>query len=106
FVVVLAHAGLEESPVPQWQWKSRYRALCDKGADAVIASHPHVPQGYELYNGKLIAYSLGNFYFDSPKYAHSPDHSYSVLVELCKGRDIRVNVVPHYKEAGKVRIDR
>ena len=33
------------------------------GADAVIASHPHVPQGWEEYKGKLICYSLGNFCF-------------------------------------------
>lgn len=34
------------------------------GADAVIAGHPHVPQPWEVYNRKPIAYSLGNFFFD------------------------------------------
>lgn len=33
----------------------------DKGADIVIGHGPHVPRALELYNGHLIAYSLGNF---------------------------------------------
>jgi len=32
--------------------------------DLIINHHPHVLQGIELYNGKLIAHSLGNFVFD------------------------------------------
>ncbi len=36
----------------------------DNGADLVICHHPHIIQGVELYNGKLIAHSLGNFVFD------------------------------------------
>jgi poly-gamma-glutamate synthesis protein (capsule biosynthesis protein) len=40
------------------------RALIDAGADMVIATHPHWVQGAELYKGRLIAYSLGNFVFD------------------------------------------
>jgi len=36
----------------------------DEGADIVIQHHPHVLQGLELYNDKLIAHSLGNFIFD------------------------------------------
>ena len=41
----------------------QYMAL-DMGADIVVAHHPHVLQGYEVYNGKLIAHSMGNFAFD------------------------------------------
>ena len=33
----------------------------DAGADIVIGHGPHVTRGIELYNGKFIAYSLGNF---------------------------------------------
>ena len=36
----------------------------DEGADIVINHHPHVIQGLEVYNDKLIAHSLGNFIFD------------------------------------------
>ena len=40
------------------------RQAIDFGADILINHHPHVLQGFEAYNGKLIAHSLGNFIFD------------------------------------------
>ena len=33
----------------------------DRGADLVVSHGPHVPRAMELYRGRLIAYSLGNF---------------------------------------------
>jgi len=38
-------------------------AAIDAGADLVIGHHPHVPQGVEVYSGRAIFYSLGNFIF-------------------------------------------
>lgn len=37
------------------------RTVVDAGADLVIGHGPHVPRGLELYRGRLVAYSLGNF---------------------------------------------
>jgi len=37
------------------------RAAVDAGADLVVGHGPHVPRAIEVYRGKLIAYSLGNF---------------------------------------------
>ncbi len=37
------------------------RAVVDAGADLVIGHGPHVLRGMEFYQGRLIAYSLGNF---------------------------------------------
>lgn len=40
----------------------QFTHLCvDCGADIVYGNGPHVPRAMELYNGHLIAYSLGNF---------------------------------------------
>jgi len=36
-------------------------AMVDAGAQLVLGSGPHVVRGMEVYCGKLIAYSLGNF---------------------------------------------
>jgi hypothetical protein len=36
-------------------------AAIDAGAQVVVGSGPHVVRGMEVYQGKLIAYSLGNF---------------------------------------------
>lgn len=38
--------------------------MIDSGADIVICHHPHIVHGFEIYNKKLIAHSLGNFVFD------------------------------------------
>ena len=38
--------------------------MIDAGADLVVCHHPHIIQGLEVYDGKLIAHSLGNFVFD------------------------------------------
>jgi len=37
------------------------RAVVDAGADLVLGHGPHVLRAMEVYKGKLIAYSLGNF---------------------------------------------
>jgi len=39
-------------------------SLIDQGADAVIGHHPHHIKGVEVYKGKPIIYSLGNFISD------------------------------------------
>lgn len=50
----------------------------DAGADMVIGHHPHVLQPAQLYKGKYIFYSLGNFVFDQPW----PDTKESVLLTM------------------------
>ena len=37
------------------------RAVIDVGADLVLGHGPHVPRAMELYQDRLVAYSLGNF---------------------------------------------
>ena len=37
------------------------RGVVDAGADLVFGHGPHVLRGMEVYRGRLIAYSLGNF---------------------------------------------
>ena len=46
-----------------WDRELRHFAI-DAGADLVVIHHPHIVQGFEIYHGKLIAHSLGNFVFD------------------------------------------
>lgn len=62
---VLPHDGIEYIDVPLPETIARYRDFIDYGADGVIATHPHCPQGWETYKGKPIFYSLGNFLFNS-----------------------------------------
>ena len=48
--------------------RSISKKLVDSSVDAVIGSHSHLPQGIELYKGKIIAYCLGNFHLPSGVY--------------------------------------
>ena len=66
FVIAVGHAGLEYIPFPPPYVVRAYRALSEAGADCVVGHHPHVPQGLEVRDGRLIAYSLGNFVFFQP----------------------------------------
>lgn len=48
YLIVFNHGGVEYMDVPLPEWRDVYRLWIEMGADAVIASHPHVPQGYEF----------------------------------------------------------
>ncbi len=72
FCFIFAHAGVENIEQPLPEWRERYRAMIDLGADGVIASHPHIQQGWEMYNDKPIVYSLGNFYFPNENKKNDP----------------------------------
>lgn len=62
-VVVYTHWGEEYIPATE-RTKVLARQFIDAGAEIVIGSHPHVVQEHEVYKGKHIYYSLGNFVFD------------------------------------------
>jgi len=63
-VLACVHWGTEYSTVLEEVQKETGKLYLDAGADAIIGSHSHCLQGMELYDGKPIAYSLGNFWFN------------------------------------------
>ena len=65
YLVVYVHWGVERETTPKDYQKTMGRQYIDAGADLVVGSHPHVLQEMEIYNGKPIVYSLGNFVFGS-----------------------------------------
>lgn len=81
-LIVLPHAGVEDVIVPLPEWRARYKEFIDFGADAVIASHPHTPQGWETYNGKHIYYSLGNFFFQLFSSQHGENWFKGLVVQV------------------------
>ncbi|MTI81000.1 MAG: CapA family protein [Firmicutes bacterium] len=66
-VIVSFHWGVERSNYPNSIQKNLGRFSIDNGADLVLGHHPHVIQGIEDYNGKIIVYSLANFVFGGNK---------------------------------------
>ena len=105
FVLVFSHAGLEKWPIPQKEWRERYRHLCALGADAVLGCHPHVPQGWEWWGDSLIVYSLGNFQFNRKRPATGQSHhSYAVKLRLQRDRPMTFEPVFHHTENGVVEL--
>lgn len=63
-VIPYFHFGAEYvSVVPDWA-AAAARAAIDAGATMVVTNHPHVNQGMEVYAGRPIVYSPGNFILD------------------------------------------
>lgn len=95
-LIVYNHGGIEHIDVPLPEWREMYKLWIDLGVDAVIASHPHVPQGYEWYKGKPICYSLGNFCFDTSK-KHISAHWYESLccsLYITEAHEVKMEVLP------------
>lgn len=87
FLIVAPHWGIEKQSKPRdWQFQLG-RALIDAGADAVFGAHPHVLQGKELYKGKPILYSTGNFI--SPRPAASAVYTLTFEGTKFKGWEFR-----------------
>ena len=78
-VVLYAHWGEEYQERPGQTIEEQAHQLIEAGADLIIGSHPHVIQSTELYQGKKIYYSLGNFLFDQ---YFSPETQKGLLVVL------------------------
>lgn len=64
-IIVSFHWGDECVDIPSKSQKNLAHLAIDNGASIILGHHPHVLQGFEVYKGKVIAYSLGNFVFDS-----------------------------------------
>jgi poly-gamma-glutamate synthesis protein (capsule biosynthesis protein) len=63
FVIVNMHWGHEYRKAPAEYQVQFGHAILDAGADMIWGAHPHILEGVELYKGKYILYSMGDFAF-------------------------------------------
>ena len=68
-IIPFMHWGWEKEDKPSQRQQQLAHKMIDEGAALVVGGHPHVTQGVEIYQGKPIIYSLGNFVFDGFDYA-------------------------------------
>ncbi len=62
-IIACCHWGVEATKkLDDYQVELGYKCI-DWGADLVIGNHPHVLQALNVYQNKMIIYSLGNFCF-------------------------------------------
>lgn len=64
YKIAYIHWGVEFIDHPMVNQIRFAHWLVDLGYDLIIGMHPHVLQGFEVYKGKYIFYSLGNFVFN------------------------------------------
>ncbi len=103
FLVLNAHAGVENIEFPLVEWQRRYRLLCDLGIDVIVGHHPHVPQGIETYKNSTIFYSLGNFHFITDHSTLSSLQSFSVKFEFDNSKTYSYQLLYHTNENGFVK---
>jgi hypothetical protein len=73
-VIVSFHWGQHFLPriIPMYCYEVG-RAAIDAGADLILGGHPHILKGIEVYKGKVIFYSTGNFALElTPKVWNAP----------------------------------
>ena len=66
FKIAYIHWGNEFIEYPYSDQIQFAHFLIDSGVDLVVGMHPHRLQGYEIYKGHHIFYSLGNCVFNMP----------------------------------------
>lgn len=102
-VVVSLHWGVEYASRPTDEQKELARAAVEAGADVVLGHHTHSLEGMQLLSlpsergtrHALIAYSLGNFAFDSPSALGSKVRESVVLrCRLSRAGLVSAEVIP------------
>jgi poly-gamma-glutamate synthesis protein (capsule biosynthesis protein) len=76
-VSIHAHEGAGRSAVPAEFLVTFARAMIDAGADVFVGHGPHVLRGIEIYKGRPIFYSLGNFVFQNETVLRLPYENYA-----------------------------
>lgn len=97
FVIVAIHWGVppywlspHQGLLAQYQ-QPLGRAFIDAGADVICGHHAHVLHPIEIYNGRPILYSLGNFVFHNPRSFMEPE---SVIVSITPGDPVGIELTP------------
>ncbi len=94
FVIVSFHGGAEGTKHKHITRKTEYfygenrgnvynfaHKMIDAGASVVLGHGPHIPRAIEVYKGKFIAYSMGNF-ATYKRFSMSGSKAYSPIFDL------------------------
>ncbi|MBD3223608.1 MAG: hypothetical protein GF313_02695 [Caldithrix sp.] len=98
FIIINFHWGLEKQNIPQESQIWFAHQVIDYGADLIIGHHPHVLQGIELYNNRIIAYSLGNFIFGGNSRTYEETAVLSIKIDPQQ-------IIPYQTEVQPVIVD-
>ncbi|MDR1204940.1 MAG: CapA family protein [Peptococcaceae bacterium] len=98
YIVLSCHWGVSsDEKVQDYQTELVYAAI-DAGADVIMGHHPHRPQAIQIYKGKPVFYSMGNFAFDWWFLRDSMKEGVMAYVTLENGAAAKVSFVPARRE--------
>ena len=90
--IVSLHRWAEYRFSPNGWQRNLAHSLVDSGADLILGWHSHIPWEFEIYNGKYIFYSLGNFLFDQSRWKRATGSEFNYFYDA----DLKRNNVPTY----------
>ena len=94
YLILSCHWGVSsDENIQDYQIELAHAAM-DAGADVVMGHHPHRPQGIEIYKGKPIFYSMGNFAFDWHFMRNGMKDGIVAYVTLENGAASKISFVP------------
>ncbi len=102
-VVVNIHWGVEYQHQFNKTQQTVAHQLIDAGADIIIGHHPHVVEGMEVYKGRPVFYSLGNFIFDQ-YFSVDTQEELAVGVSIVKNKEMIISFFPLYSHASQPRL--
>jgi poly-gamma-glutamate capsule biosynthesis protein CapA/YwtB (metallophosphatase superfamily) len=73
------HEGGKDRTVPADFLIAFAHAMIDAGADMFVGHGPHVVRGVEIYRGRPILYSLGDFIFENETLLRFPSEAYEAI---------------------------
>lgn len=104
FLVVSIHWGYGSGEELAEYQQPLGRTLIDAGADVIFGNHVHAIHGIEVYNGKAILYSPGNFIAQQPRegasdialaiYSEMSPDGYAAWLDVAPTRTYSVRIVP------------
>lgn len=93
WLIVSIHWGSEYQPQAETWRVNLAHKMIDAGADIIHGHHPHVFQNSEIYQDKLIYYSLGNFIFDQ-NWSKATSNSSLINLTVDKNKIIDTDSIP------------
>jgi poly-gamma-glutamate synthesis protein (capsule biosynthesis protein) len=100
-VLVSLHWGVQHTDRATGGQVNLAHDIIDAGADAILGHHPHRPQEVEVYRGKPVVYSLGNFVFGY--YNKIYRHNIAVVIEYDGTEPTAARILPVAGKNGTIR---
>lgn len=99
--ILIFHWGNEYVNIPSQSQIDMAHNFIDYGANIIVGHHSHVIQPVEIYNGGIIAYSLGNLLFDN---LYSRDFKISAVLNICINEinELQYKLIPIYLDEHKI----